>query len=628
MQPHRHSRWRSESDSCQVARGCFGVSLGAGVSCCAAFEVVASTIFLGSVAGSRTGSAVSDLPHILVYGVSEAKLQPLLSALEGRCRLSRAESVTDAIDALTSQPIDGVCVIGDSIAPTSFLLETRGLLQQIPDGLALLDERNHVIWHNAQMERLVESQNGIDGEGFFNLFAHAELLGPDFGPLHTALASGETARTLMRIGEKSYYELTATPITDGEDDFPSHLLTTVRDVSAQTVERQKLDAIYKAGLELGDLQPQDVLDMSFDDRIELLKSKILHYTDDILEFETVEIRLVDPETKRLKPLLSVGMDPLAEGRDLFALPEGNGVTGFVAATGRSYLCDDTLKDPLYLPGAPGAHSSLTVPLVLHEEILGTFNVESPRPGAFAQSDLQFLELFSRELSIALNTLNLLVVEKATSASEMTMQLLRDIAFPADEILNDAAWIREKFVGQDPDVTERLEGVLARTRQIREMIQQVGKSMSCSLEERGLSSGSPTALRSKRILLVDAEQETRQSIHEMLGPCGCIVETARHGIEALLMARTFHYDAAIADIRLPDMGGSEIYRRLKEVSPQLPVMLMTGFGYDPGHSIVKARQMGMKSVVFKPFRRDLLLQAVLDAVAPDGEAEPPTVDQPD
>jgi DNA-binding NtrC family response regulator len=37
--------------------------------------------------------------------------------------------------------------------------------------------------------------------------------------------------------------------------------------------------------------------------------------------------------------------------------------------------------------------------------------------------------------------------------------------------------------------------------------------------------------------------------------------------------------------------------------------MTGFGYDPTHSIVKARQQGLKSVLYKPFRIDQLLDEV-------------------
>ena len=83
--------------------------------------------------------------------------------------------------------------------------------------------------------------------------------------------------------------------------------------------------------------------------------------------------------------------PIAADRALYAEPQGNGVTGFVAATGKSYLCEDTENDPIYLPGAPEARSSLTVPLVLHDEILGTFNVESPRVGAFNEHDLQFVQ---------------------------------------------------------------------------------------------------------------------------------------------------------------------------------------------------------------------------------------------
>ena len=42
--------------------------------------------------------------------------------------------------------------------------------------------------------------------------------------------------------------------------------------------------------------------------------------------------------------------------------------------------------------------------------------------------------------------------------------------------------------------------------------------------------------------------------------------------------------------------------------------MTGVGYDPGHSIVKARQAGIELVLFKPFRIDQLLDTVERALA--------------
>ena len=81
-----------------------------------------------------------------------------------------------------------------------------------------------------------------------------------------------------------------------------------------------------------------------------------------------------------------------------------------------------------------------------------------------------------------------------------------------------------------------------------------------------------------------------------------------------MVRTCHYDVVIADIRLPDMSGYDCFVQLREIHEHLPVILMTGFGYDPSHSIVKARQMGLRSVLYKPFRLDQLLDEVEKAVA--------------
>jgi DNA-binding response OmpR family regulator len=74
-----------------------------------------------------------------------------------------------------------------------------------------------------------------------------------------------------------------------------------------------------------------------------------------------------------------------------------------------------------------------------------------------------------------------------------------------------------------------------------------------------------------------------------------------------------YSCALVDIRLPDLNGYEIYHRLREIQPQTPIILMTGFGYDPTHSIVKARQEGLQTVLYKPFRTERLMEAVEQAL---------------
>jgi DNA-binding response OmpR family regulator len=82
-----------------------------------------------------------------------------------------------------------------------------------------------------------------------------------------------------------------------------------------------------------------------------------------------------------------------------------------------------------------------------------------------------------------------------------------------------------------------------------------------------------------------------------------------------------YDAIIADIRLPDIGGYDLLIQLKQLVEDPPLILMTGFGYDPGHSIVKARQAGLRAnaVLFKPFRLDQLLEIVQATVTRDAQS---------
>jgi CheY-like chemotaxis protein len=261
-----------------------------------------------------------------------------------------------------------------------------------------------------------------------------------------------------------------------------------------------------------------------------------------------------------------------------------------------------------------------VPLILHDETLGTFNVESAQPNAFNSNDLQFLELFCREVAIAINTLELLVADRLSAATESTELILREMAQPIDEILNDTAWILERYIGHDPSVCERLQKVLKHTRGIRQMVHKVGEKLAPNVTNPPVQiRAQRPKLRHKRVLVVDNDESVRIAAHELLGRFGCDVETAHHGEEALLMARTFQYDAVIADIRLPDMTGYDCFVRLREIHPDLPVILMTGFGYDPHHSIVKARQLGLKSVLYKPFRLDQLLQHVEAAV---GDAATP------
>jgi DNA-binding NtrC family response regulator len=82
----------------------------------------------------------------------------------------------------------------------------------------------------------------------------------------------------------------------------------------------------------------------------------------------------------------------------------------------------------------------------------------------------------------------------------------------------------------------------------------------------------------------------------------------------------NYDVILVDIRLPDMSGHELLLKLQPIMDPVPLVLMTGFGYDPGHSIVKARQakLPLYGELCKPFRLDQLLDTVERIVRTRGE----------
>lgn len=483
------------------------------------------------------------------------------------------------------------------------------MLRSMPDGVVVLDGENKIVWCN---ERLCEwtKCESLTGQGFYAALKHPEILGPDMCPFNTARASGRPSSSTLHSAD-SFYRVHAAPLGDGST---RHLIVTLRDVTLEVVQQQKLAAIHKAGVELANLSPEELFRMTIDERIELLKENILFYARQLLNFDIIEIRLLDAKTGKLEPLLAVGMSTEASQRSLFAEPLDNGVTGFVAATRKSYICEDTTSDPLYIEGATGGRSSLTVPLMLHEEVIGTFNVESPDPHAFGDSDQQFLEIFARDVAVALNTLELLVVERAGAAAMSVEAIHSAVALPVDDILNDAVNIMERYIGHEPDVAERLQRILRNARDIKQVIQKVGQKMAPSQAlPQGTMSPDRPKLRGRQILVVDADETVRTAAHQLLDRYGCTVETAHDGAEAVCMVRNVakggRYDVIIADVRLPDMTGYDVMLKLMELVNPVPLVLMSGFGWDPGHSIVKARQAGLQAVLYKPFRLDQLLDTV-------------------
>jgi DNA-binding NtrC family response regulator len=113
--------------------------------------------------------------------------------------------------------------------------------------------------------------------------------------------------------------------------------------------------------------------------------------------------------------------------------------------------------------------------------------------------------------------------------------------------------------------------------------------------------------SARILIVDDEEIVIKSCLRILGGGDYHVEVAYDGREALRKIEQNPYDVIILDVMMPNMGGLEVLRRVKETHPDVDVIMITGLSQV--ETVVQARKLGACDVISKPFEPDELKQLV-------------------
>ena len=153
---------------------------------------------------------------------------------------------------------------------------------------------------------------------------------------------------------------------------------------------------------------------------------------------------------------------------------------------------------------------------------------------------------------------------------------------------------------------------------------------CELCSADLESGEPSPEQmesmadARLVLLVDDDDALTRLVELWLTRQGYVVEICSDGTTAIESleshgARGITFDLVISDVRMPDRNGYEVFRAAKDLDSETPVILMTGFGYDPHHSIVRSSQEGLHCFLFKPFQVEQLLEEVYKAlvISPDG-----------
>ncbi|MDA8377898.1 MAG: response regulator [Planctomycetia bacterium] len=491
-------------------------------------------------------------------------------------------------------------------------LQSEMVLDTIGEGVCMINPAGRMVWSNRRMKQW--SPEVIQRISAACMQAIAAFTAPPAAHLseHHVFHSRKFA---ISIGDSQFFELVCSPVHNQENAI-SHVVAVCWDATHTRRLQQQLDAIDQAGRELVRLEKEAIAKLNFLQRQQLLEERIIKFLRQLMHFDHFNIRLLDPASNKLEPVMAVGMPEEAMEVELFCEAEGNGICGYVAATGRSYISPDVAKDPRYVAGLDTAKSSLTVPLMLYDKTIGVLNIESDQYAFFTEDDRQFAEIFGRYVAIALNVLDLLMLEQRTSSGKLVQEIACEVSGPLNDMIYDLEMVKEANM-DNAALSQAINTILVNANTVRNTFWSMCTSpqqVFGAHDERRLPQEDPR-LRGKRILVADDQANIRETIHFVLTHCGCIVDTATDGADALAhLAGQPRYDLVLSDIRMPHKNGYEVFAAAQKIGHNPPVILMTGFGYDPDHSIVQASKEGLAAVLSKPFKVERLMQEIFKALA--------------
>ena len=111
----------------------------------------------------------------------------------------------------------------------------------------------------------------------------------------------------------------------------------------------------------------------------------------------------------------------------------------------------------------------------------------------------------------------------------------------------------------------------------------------------------------RILVVDDDDMILESLVSILESEGYTASTARTGLEAIAKTDKEFFNAMLIDIHLPDMTGIEVISRIKETTPKMKKLILTGF--PETHTAIDAVYKKADAYLVKPFDPELLLELI-------------------
>ncbi len=111
----------------------------------------------------------------------------------------------------------------------------------------------------------------------------------------------------------------------------------------------------------------------------------------------------------------------------------------------------------------------------------------------------------------------------------------------------------------------------------------------------------------RILLIEDDSVTARQLQAMMEEAGFVCDSTDLGEDGLEIGKLYEYDVILLDLRLPDMDGYDVLKRLRSAQVKTPIMVLSGLS--DIEDKVKGLGLGADDYLTKPFSRDELLARV-------------------
>jgi len=123
-------------------------------------------------------------------------------------------------------------------------------------------------------------------------------------------------------------------------------------------------------------------------------------------------------------------------------------------------------------------------------------------------------------------------------------------------------------------------------------------------------------KTAKILIIDDDENIRKALVAVLEDEGYAVESVDTGKKGIEKTETEFFNLALIDVRLPDMEGVDLLPKMRETSPKIRKIIITG--YPTLQNAAAAVNKGADAYIMKPFDMEKMLQTIKDQLKKQNE----------